>query len=131
MINVTCAIIQEGNKILAVKRAHGMHLAGKWEFPGGKIEPGENAEECILREISEELEIRIEVIKRLQSVEHQYTDKSIQLIPFLCKVQSGQIRLTEHEEYMWISNTNMHILDWAEADMKLIRVNGINNYSIN
>ena len=116
MIKVTCAIIQDGDKILAVKRAHGMHLAGKCE----------SAEACIIREIFEELKIRIEIIKRLKSVEHHYPDKSIQLIPFLCKVHSGQIQLIEHEEYMWISNNNLPTLDWAEADKKLIRVNGIN-----
>ncbi|MCF8366880.1 MAG: (deoxy)nucleoside triphosphate pyrophosphohydrolase [Bacteroidales bacterium] len=125
MINVTCAIIQEGNKILAVKRAHGMHLAGKWEFPGGKIEPGESAEDCIVREILEELQIRITVIKLLNPVEHHYLEKSIRLIPFACRILSGKIKLAEHEEFVWIKKTEILLLNWAEADMKLIEENAM------
>lgn len=122
MIDVSCAIIQEGNKILAVKRAHGMHLAGKWEFPGGKIEPGESAEACIVREILEELELRITIIKLLNPVEHHYLEKSIRLIPFVCKILSGQIKLIEHEDFIWISKKGMLTLDWADADRKVIEM---------
>jgi len=84
MIEVCCAIIVEGDKILATRRSHGMHLAGFWEFPGGKIEPGETAEACIIREIREELNIEIKVENRLLPVEHHYPEKSIRLMPFMC-----------------------------------------------
>jgi len=102
-----------------------MHLAGKWEFPGGKIEPGESDEDCIVREIREEMEIQIKTIKKLKSVEHHYPDKSIRLIPFLCKIVSGNINLTEHEEFRWTKKTEILLLDWAEADRKIIEVNEI------
>lgn len=123
MIDVTCAIIRSGEKILAVKRARGMHLAGKWEFPGGKIEKSETAELCIAREIYEELGIIINIIKPVIPVVHHYPGKSIQLIPFLCEIQSGKIALSEHEDLIWISKNELTDLNWAAADLKLIKTN--------
>jgi len=123
MIEVSCAIIQEGDKILAVKRAHGMHLAGKWEFPGGKTEPGETAETCIIREIFEELEINIKPILQLKPVTYHYPEKSIRLIPFRCKILSGKIKLAEHEDYKWVSKTEIELMDWAAADIEIIELN--------
>ena len=123
MINVTCAIFIDGDKILATKRSDNMHLAGKWEFPGGKIEKDETTQECIIREIYEELGIVAKPIIRLIAVKHIYPEKSIQLIPFLCTIESGDICLREHAEYKWISKLKIHSLDWAEADKKLIAIN--------
>ncbi len=123
MINVTCAIFIDGDKILATKRSDNMHLAGKWEFPGGKIEKDETTQECIIREIYEELGIVAKPIIRLIAVKHIYPEKSIQLIPFLCTIESGDISLREHAEYKWISKLKIHSLDWAEADKKLIAIN--------
>lgn len=125
MIKVTCAIIKKGDKILAARRAHRMHLAGKWEFPGGKIEPGETAEECIAREIFEELNIRIRPLKKLIAVEHHYPDKSIRLIPFLCEILEGGIVLSEHAEFKWINPNEIKTLNWAAADRNLIALNGL------
>lgn len=125
MIEVTCAIIVDDDKILATKRSHAMHLAGKWEFAGGKIEKNESAEECIVREIDEELSIQISVLRQLESVVHQYPDKSIHLIPFLCSIISGTINLHEHADFKWLTKSEIDNLDWAEADRKLIEVNGL------
>lgn len=125
MIEVTCALIMDDDKILATQRSHGMHLAGKWEFAGGKIEKDESAEECIVREIDEELSVQISVLRQFESVVHYYPDKSIHLIPFLCRIISGTINLREHAEYKWVSKSEINTLDWAEADKKLIEVNGL------
>lgn len=123
MIDVTCAIIRNGDKVLAVQRSHNMHLAGHWEFPGGKTETGETSEACIAREILEELNIRIRPVKQLIPVEHHYKDTTIRLIPFLCDIIEGEIELTEHAEYQWVRPDEIKTLKWAAADWKLIGVN--------
>ena len=125
MIDVTCAIIRRKERTLAVQRSHGMDLAGHWEFPGGKIETGETAEDCIAREILEELNIRIRPVKQLIPVEHHYKDKAIRLIPFLCEITEWQIQLTEHAAFQWVSPDDIKTLNWAAADWKLIGVNGL------
>lgn len=125
MIDVTCAIIVKDNRILATRRARGFHLEGFWEFPGGKIEPGETATSCIIREIREELNVVVEIIKPLIPVEHHYPEKSIRLIPFLCKIASGTIVLTDHSEFLWIKGEEMEILNWATADREIILKNSI------
>ena len=121
MIEVCCAIITEGDKILATRRSHGMHLAGFWEFPGGKIEPGETAEECIHREIREELNIEITIENQLEPVEHHYPEKSIRLIPFICKIKSGNITLTDHSEFRWLTKNELSKLNWAAADQMVLQ----------
>jgi len=121
MIKVTCAIIEKEDKVLATRRAHGSHLEGFWEFPGGKIEPGETAEECIVREIREELDVEIEIIQQLEPVEHHYPDKSIRLIPFVCKIISGQIMLKDHSEFRWLSKSELMTPDWAAADVEVAK----------
>lgn len=123
MTDVTCAIIFFGKKILATRRARGLHLEGLWEFPGGKIEPGENAEECIVREIREELNIEINILKSLSSIEHHYPEKSIRLIPFLCEITSGNLLLTEHSEFRWLTKEEIDSMNWAAADRELIHLN--------
>ncbi len=125
MINVACGIIKDGDKVLACQRSHGMHLAGKWEFPGGKVESNESPSQCVIREIEEELGIVINVVSHLKPIVHHYPDKSIRLIPFVCKIISGQIILKEHEAFRWIGKDEILALDWAAADYKLIVDNGL------
>lgn len=120
MIDVTCAIITKEDKILATQRGRGAHLEGYWEFPGGKTEPGETAEECIIREIFEELEIKIMIIQKLSPVEHHYSDKSIRLHPFVCKILSGEIRLKDHAAFCWLEAGELSSLKWAEADRRIV-----------
>ena len=96
MIDVCCAIILKESKILAVQRGPGSSHPWLWEFPGGKIHPDESAENCIIREIEEELKVRIEVLYSLSSVDFDYGSKQIRLFPFVCRILSGEIFLTEH-----------------------------------
>lgn len=101
-IPVTCAIIFHRGKVLAAKRSESMDLPGKWEFPGGKIEGGESPEECLIREIQEELAVRIKIIQALSPVEFSYTPgKIIRLIPFTATLESFDFHLLEHEKKLF------------------------------
>lgn len=121
MLTVVCAIIYVGNKILVTQRSQKMKLPLKWEFPGGKLENDESEIECIKREIKEELNIEIRIIKRLSSSLHNYEDFTIHLIPYVVEYESGEIILTEHAAFQLLEKHNLNLLDWAEADLPILR----------
>lgn len=121
MLLVACAIIiNNQDKVLACQRNASMHLPLKWEFPGGKIEKNESAEECLVREIKEELNIDIQILERKSANDHHYPDKSIRLIPFICRHLNGEISLKEHKDFQWLDKSNLVTLDWAEADLPIL-----------
>jgi 8-oxo-dGTP diphosphatase len=120
-IRVTCAIIEVEGRVLAVQRSQEMSLPLKWEFPGGKIELGESEEECIIREVSEELNLDIRVLKKMTTSIFDYPNVSIELIPFLATQIGGEIRLKEHIAFMYLSKDLLNTLDWAEADIPIVK----------
>ena len=120
MIEVTCAIIIKGNKVLATQRSVKMAHALKWEFPGGKVKIGESPEKCIHREIQEELGVRIRVEQLLPSVVHYYDQTAIKLIPFVCSMVGETISLKEHKSYQWVDFSSLNSVDWLEADLKIV-----------
>lgn len=120
MIRVTCAIIEAYDKTLVVQRSEEMRLPNKWEFPGGKIEKNETEEECIRREIKEELNIEIELVQRLTSTTFNYPNLYIKLIPFLANYSSGELKLAEHKSFQWLVKEELLELDWAEADLPIV-----------
>jgi 8-oxo-dGTP diphosphatase len=121
MISVACAIIKNKNKVLCVQRSSTMSLPLKWEFPGGKVEQNETAESCIKREILEELNVKINIIASLGINIHRYAENLvINLIPFICEISEGQIRLNEHRSYCWLQHDELIELDWAEADLPIV-----------
>lgn len=119
-MNVTCAIIIKDNKILVAQRSEKMKLPLKWEFPGGKIEENEDDYTCIKREIREEINIEIEIIKKLLNTIHDYGDFKIKLIPFLANYISGEIILLEHSDYRFLDKNELSELDWADADLPIV-----------
>ncbi len=119
-IEVTCAVVVEDNRILAVQRSDGMPHPGKWEFPGGKLKEGETPEGCIRREIREELGVEIAVERLLPSVNHRYEKQTIKLIPFICTIREGTIMLSEHQEFRWIPCGEMEMMDWLDADVEVV-----------
>lgn len=122
MIDVTCAIIiREDGKVLVTQRSQHMKLPLKMEFPGGKVEPGEMPENCLIREIQEELSVRIEVMSEMPSNQHSYPDSRINLIPFVCRITGGTIILNEHAAYAWLEADQLSDLDWAAADIPIVR----------
>jgi 8-oxo-dGTP diphosphatase len=118
MINVTCAVIRnEENEILIVQRGENTDHPFKWEFPGGKVDPGETEEECIIREIREELSIDIVIFGRLPVIEHNYGHKQIRLIPFICDTLNELPFLTEHIAFKWVDTAVLGKTDFSEADV--------------
>lgn len=122
MINVVAAIIKNGEgKILITQRNLKKSQGGLWEFPGGKIEKGETREEAIIREIKEELTIEINVESYLGEKVFEYPEKSINLIALNCRVKSGNIYLTEHEEARWVKKEELNSFEFAPADIFIVK----------
>lgn len=118
---VSCAIIEHQGRILAVQRGAHMQHGLLWEFPGGKQEAGETAEECIIREIREELHISIKPIKQLLAHNHTYEWGSICLMPFICQWLQGKITLQEHKTARWVFPSELKALDWSPADIAVVK----------
>jgi 8-oxo-dGTP diphosphatase len=120
MINVTCAVIRnEDNEVLIVQRGEMSDHHYKWEFPGGKLSPGESEEECIIREVEEELSMEIIICGRLPVVEHDYGHKKIRLIPFICDSLDELPLLSEHVAFKWISPEKLITVDFTAADVSV------------
>lgn len=97
-----------------------MSLPLKWEFPGGKLEDYESPEECLRRELKEELNINIHVLEKLVENKHDYKDISITLIPYLARINSGNINLSEHNDFKFVTKDEIINFDFAEADVPII-----------
>jgi 8-oxo-dGTP diphosphatase len=118
MISVTCAVIRnDENEILVVQRGKATDHPFKWEFPGGKLAPGETDEECIIREVEEELSIEIVIRGKMAEVDHDYGHKQIILIPFICDTLDEIPFLSEHVDYRWVEEKDLMTLDFSEADV--------------
>ncbi|KUF43289.1 DNA mismatch repair protein MutT [Myroides marinus] len=120
MLRVTCAIIQYKDKVLVAQRSQNMLLPLKWEFPGGKVEKGELDEDCIVREIKEELDLDIIIKSRLTSVVHHYDSFSLELIPFICLTDTPVFQRREHAQILWVEPTELRKYDWAAADIPIV-----------
>ena len=119
-VRVVAAIIIENDKVFATQRGYGEFKDG-WEFPGGKIEPGETTEEAIVREIKEELDTEVEVIELLDTVEYDYPNFHLSMGCFICKIKSGDLVLKEHEAAKWLTKDTLGSVEWLPADMGLVR----------
>jgi len=118
MIAVTCAVIRnEEDEILVVQRGEATDHPFKWEFPGGKLTPEETEEECIIREVEEELSMEIVICGKLIAVEHDYGHKQIKLIPFICDTLDEVPFLSEHIAYRWMKDKDLMSLEFSEADV--------------
>lgn len=121
MIDVVAGLIQdEQGRLLACRRPADKHLGGKWEFPGGKLEPGETPEHALVRELREELEITVEPGATLTPVVHDYGRGPIRLIPLLCTIADGIPHPHEHDEIRWCTTAELAELDLAAADLPIL-----------
>lgn len=116
-MKVTSAIIIKDNKILITQKGSKGRFAHKWEFPGGKIDAGETPEECILREIFEELRIGIQVDGFFCECVHTYPEGQNIVLAYCCSWQSGDITLTEHNDYKWVTVEELNQYDFTPADI--------------
>lgn len=121
-IEVVAAVIYHEGAFLCVQR--GKHpfayLSGKFEFPGGKTEPGEQAAAALIREIREELDMNIHPLRHLITVNHSYPDFSIRLQAWLCRCDSIEYNLKEHLSACWLPPEQLKQLDWAAADLPVV-----------
>ena len=119
MLKVVCGIIYKDEKIFLCRRKMEKSLGGYWEFPGGKIEAGENAEDSLRRELREELDMEVEIERYFATSKYDYPTFFIELIAYICHFKDTPIRLTDHDEYAWVNP--QELLDWklSPADVPL------------
>ncbi len=121
MIDVVCGVIEDsGGRFLACLRPEGKHLGGLWEFPGGKVDPGESSEFALARELREELDIEVMVGAALDPVLWCYDRTHIRLLPFRCSITAGHPRALEHERLHWCAPEDFDALAWADADLPIL-----------
>ena len=117
--HVVAAIIEQDGRIFATQRGYGAYKDG-WEFPGGKIEENETAEQAIVREIEEELEVAIEVRRHVVDVAWDYPDFHLEMACFLCCIKEGAPHLVEHEAAVWLDPKDIDSVDWLPADVLVV-----------
>ena len=122
MIKVVGAVIEKEGSIFCAKRGPGKALAGLWEFPGGKLEDDETAEEALIREIDEEFSCRILAKEELLTIQHLYDFGTVELTTLLCELHEGEPRLSEHTEMRWVKISELPELDWAPADVPTVEL---------
>ena len=122
-VKVVAAIICKENYIFATQRGYGDYKDW-WEFPGGKVEPGETPEEALVREIKEELASDILVEKYLTTVEHDYPEFHLSMACYWCSVKSGKLTLLEHEAARWLPLGDLRQVNWLPADVKVVEAIG-------
>jgi len=122
VMHVVCLVLVNGQgDVLTVRRPQGKRMAGCWEFPGGKVEPGESREEALRREIREELHLELEGLEPLPSVMHRYDFATVHLIPYLGRATEPQFHLAEHDAFRWLSPADLLSVPWAPADLPILR----------
>jgi 8-oxo-dGTP diphosphatase len=119
-IHVACAIIERDGLVLAAQRSAAMIMPRKWEFPGGKIDPGESPEDCLRRELVEELNVIVSLRDALPPATHDYPGVRVTLHPFVCSIEAGELQVHEHAGVTWLPPEDLHLLDWAEADLPVL-----------
>ncbi len=118
-IQVVAAIIKKDERIFATQRGTG-EFQGGWEFPGGKIEPEETPQRALIREIMEELDVKIKVNELFEIVEYDYPNFHLTMHCFWCEVISGDLILKEHQDARWLTNKELDSVEWLPADLGLI-----------
>ena len=120
---VVAAVVERADRILVAERLPGTHLAGHWEFPGGKIETGEDHRQCLEREMREELDVEIEVETKLHTTTFDYPDRTIELHFYRCTIiGEGEVTPLLGQRVRWVSRDELGSLRFPPADRELIRM---------
>lgn len=120
-IEVVGAVIVEDGKVLCAQRPADKNLPLKWEFPGGKVERDETPETALIRELKEEMDCTIEVLSPIETTTYEYDFGIVQLSTYYARVIDGEIKRLEHHALKWVPRKEIHILDWAPADIPAIK----------
>ncbi len=120
-INVAAGLVFRQQKLLITQRPSGKHLAGLWEFPGGKCEPDETFEQCVVRELNEELCIEVRVVKCFEEVTHDYIERIVRLKFYLCRLVNGEPQMIGCSALKWATKENLVKHAFPPADEKLLR----------
>ncbi len=125
IIEVVAAVITKDNKILATQRGYG-EFKGKWEFPGGKIEPNESKEDALIREIKEEMNADIEVLKYLTTVDYDYENFHLTMHTYICSLKNDFEMVKhgdefEHDNMIWVEKDNLDSIDFLPADIEIVK----------
>ena len=122
-IEVVAAVIEHDGKILCMERDQGKYdyVSFKWEFPGGKIEQGETKEEALARELREEMEMSVEIKKHFLDVYHEYPDFTINMYSYLCEAKNTEFKMNVHHDFVWLEKNQIEKLDWAAADLPIVK----------
>ena len=118
---VVAAVVERADQLLVTQRVAGTHLAGHWEFPGGKMEDGENHRRCLEREIREELDAEVEVGRELHVTSFDYPDRTVELHFYRC-VMIGEPKPVLGQRMKWVSRVDLKTLRFPPADLELIRL---------
>lgn len=118
-IEVVAGVIKNGDKIFATQRGYG-DFKGGWEFPGGKMEPGETPQQALTRELREELAVVVEVGDFICTVDCDYPNFHLTMHCYFCSVVGGELKLLEHEAAKWLSPSELDGVDWLPADVEIV-----------
>lgn len=119
-IEVAAGLIRQDGRYLIARRKPGVHLGGFWEFPGGKREPGETLEECLRRELFEELNVRIDVPLPYRLIRHEYAERIVEIHFFRCSIEEGKPRPIDSTELRWVRPTDLSDFQFPPADQAVI-----------
>jgi mutator protein MutT len=129
IIDVAAGLVFHHGKLLITQRRTGDHLGGLWEFPGGKVEPGETFEHCLARELREELGIEISVGEEIEDITHSYPEKTVRLKFFRSRLISGEARPIHCHALQWVRRGELNLYQFPEADAQLLkRLAGENSF---
>jgi mutator protein MutT len=120
MIKVSVAVINKDGKFLIAKRVENDPLRDKWEFPGGKVEPGETPEECVRREVFEELGINVEIGEFICSIEHHYDHEPVELFAYNVQYTSGNLDSGYYQEMKWVKPGDLSSYEFPEANLPIV-----------
>ena len=120
IIDVAAGLVFRDGQLLVTQRRPGDHLGGLWEFPGGKVEPNETFEHCLVRELREELGIEVAVGKQIEEITHAYPEKTVRLRFFHCTLLSGEPQPIHCHNLVWVTRQTLLTYQFPAADAKLI-----------
>ncbi|MDD3383109.1 MAG: (deoxy)nucleoside triphosphate pyrophosphohydrolase [Bacilli bacterium] len=122
IVEVVAAVIKKDDLILCTQRPNSKQFSGYWEFPGGKVEKDETKEEALIREIKEELNVKIKVNHLISIIDYEYVDFILKMYVYDCVLLEENIILLEHQAMKWLRKENLDTLNWLPSDFALIEI---------